>query len=70
MDGDLVVAGRASEEGEDDQLAEGGDEEEDEEDDTAELGTMATYVGDAKAPAGFAIVQDCPQVHRWKVRMI
>ncbi|KAL1498473.1 hypothetical protein AB1Y20_013798 [Prymnesium parvum] len=49
--------------GEDFEEVEGdGDNDNSEDDDTAEPGTVATYVGEAEAPTGYVIVQDCPQL--------
>ena len=39
---------------------EGGEEDDEDDDDTAEPGTMATYVGNAVAPAGYKILEECP----------
>ena len=48
------------EEDKDDDLYSDGDNEDSSDDDTAIPGTVATFIGNATAPAGYAIVDVCP----------
>ena len=48
------------EEDKDDDLYSGGDNEDSSDDDTAIPGMVATFIGNATAPAGYAIVDVCP----------